>query len=213
MNQITIYREKPLTMEEFQRLESVAARIMSIKERPVYKSMPVADNNGDIYRYEHVLVSTGCEVFFRESPDERVMESLMRPATRQAIAVHLQRLCEHRPYARGADGWQTVVEDLIHDLSGCSEWGLIKTCERFRQERGATFFPQTADLIAEAKELDDRVRWAYAERSKPKPVKAIETEQAMKPSDEQKAKIAKILHDARLAHMPDFCEQCIAEEA
>lgn len=195
MNEIVIYREKPLSVEDFHKLDTAAGRFLTIREKLVSKSVPVVDNAGETYRWERALVPGGVEVFFRSEPDDRVMESLMRPATRQAVAVHLQRLYDHKPYARGEQGWQTVVEDLLHDLRDCPEWALLRTCEAFRLARGNRFFPDTADLVAGVRELADRVRWAYAARAKTVETKA-DPEPVHKDPPEERAKTVKMLHDA-----------------
>lgn len=208
MNQITTYREKPLSMEEYSRLEAHAGKYLSIREKLVSKSVPKVDSAGEIYGWEHDLVPQGVDVFFKAEPDERLMESLQRPATRQAIGIHLQRLYDHRPYGRGDAGWLTVVEDLIHDLSGCSEWALLKTCETFRLQQGARFFPETADLVAAVKRLDESLRWAYAARPNTRKIEAPQEERIPAPTDEGRARVAKVMHDAGLPHDKTFCAQC-----
>lgn len=170
MNQITVvqYRDKPLTVEAFGKLEALANRFMSIREKTVGKSMPVFDHNDEIIRWEYQLVPCGMEVFFKTEPDQAVMASIRRPATPEAIGIHLTRLCQHRPYGRGQEGWGMVVEDLMRDLAGCSEWALMKVCEGYRLQRGkdTTFFPATADLVAAVKALDDQIRWTGESRAK-----------------------------------------------
>lgn len=213
MKEITQYREHPLTVEEFRKLETTAARFMTVKEKLMGKSMPVADHAGEIYRYEHQLVSTGAEVFFKGEPDERVLESIMRPATRQAIAMHLTNLTLHKAYARGKEGFQIVVEDIIHDLNGCSEWALIKSCESFRLQRGNKFFPDTADLVHAVRNLDESVRWAYAARpsAKSMPVMQIE-EKHLEKTDEGRASVANTLHCAGIPHDKTFCQKCCTSD-
>lgn len=213
MNELTQYREKPLTLEDFSKLENLASRFMAVKEKTISKPVPVADNDGNIYRWEYDLIPVGTDVCFTGNPDERVMDAIMRPATRQAVAIHLARLCQHKPYARGHEGFQVVVEDMLHDLDGCSEWAVIKTCEHFRLSRTTRFFPDTADFVDGIKKLDDSIRVAYANRQ-PAP-KQIPMEKHMavpKPNEEQKAKIAKMLHDAGIAHDGTFCEGCGEEK-
>lgn len=210
MNQITTYREKPLTMEEFSRLEAYAEKFITVKEKLISKSVPKVDTNGEVYGWERDLVPQGTEVFFKAEPDERLMDSLQRPATRQAIGVHLQRLYDHRPYGRGDSGWLTVVEDLIHDLNGCSEWSILKTCETFRLQRGARFFPETADLVHVIKALDEGLRWAYAARPSTRKIEAPQPERIPAPTDEGRARVAKALHDVGLPHDKTFCAQCVA---
>lgn len=213
MNQIITYREKPLSMEEYSKLELHAGKYITVKEKLIRKNTPKVDEHGEVYGWEYDLVSCGSEVFFKTEPEERLMEALQRPATRQAIGVHLQRLYDHRPYARGNSGWQTVVEDLIHDLNGCSEWAILKTCESFRKQKGATFFPQTADLIMEVKRLDESLRWAYAARPSAKKLEMPKVPDAEKKTDEGRTRVAHALHDAGIPHDKEFCLKCKETEA
>lgn len=192
MTKITTYREKPLSMEEFSKLETYAEKCMTIREKHVSKSVPKTDADGNIYGWERDLVPAGKEVFFKSEPDERVMEAIMRPATKEAIFIHITRLSEHKPYGRGASGWQTIVEDLIHDLNGSSEWAIIKACEQFRLTKGMTFFPDTAELVHSIRNLDEQVRWAYAARpSSKKPEQTVEP--VAKPSPKTNRRKAKMM--------------------
>jgi len=203
------YREKPLTMEEFSKLELHASRFMTIREKLVSKPVPRVGSDGEVYGWERDLVTSGVEVFFKTQPDDRVMEAISRPATRQAIGMHLQRLYDHKPYGRGVSGWQTVVEDLIHDLDGCSEWALLKACEGFRLDTELTFFPDTAKIVSAVRSLDEQIRWAYAGRPSLKKAEVqAEEPKPPKPTDETRAKVAKTLHDAGIPHDKEFCKSC-----
>lgn len=195
MKEILPYREKPLTADEFRKLEDHSKKFMAVREKTISKSVPKLDNDGNVYGWERDLVAVGSEVFFKSEPDEKTMEAIMRPATDVAIGVHLQNLYDHRPYARGNEGWKTVVRDLIHDLKGCSEWALIKTCEKFRQQTGERFFPLTADLIHAVKGLDEQVRWAYAGRpsaKSPEP-KAPQITATTRASTKQRRRVGKAM--------------------
>lgn len=208
--ELTAYRPAPLTAEEYRRLDALAEKAISIKEKLMPKSVPVMDTNGEIYRWERDLVPCGIEVHFRIEPDERLMESLMRPAAPTAIAKHLTDLAAHKPYGRGEGGFQVIVRDMLHDLAGCSEWALLKTCEHFRLSRNSRFFPDSADLVHAAKSLDEQVRWAYASRGKPamEQARTPSPQPAQVKTDEGRANIAKVLHDAGIPHDKQFCEQC-----
>lgn len=198
MTEIEKYRPKPLTRDEFQKLETLAAKFMTVREKVISKSVPKVDANGDIYAWEHDLVPSGVEVFFKADPDDRVMESLFRLASDTAIAKALTDLEAHRTYGRGNAGWGTVLRDLVNDLAGCSEWALIKTCEKFRHESGGRFFPQTSDLVRSVKNLDEQARWAYAARpsSKAAEQKPI-PEPAPKKTPKSKRHVARLVKLAR----------------
>ncbi len=190
MNEVTKYRENPLTLEDFKKLEIHAAKYLTVREKMVSKSVPKVDHHGETYGWEYDLIPQGMEIFFKSQPPDALMESLQRPATRQAIGIHLQHLYDHRPYGRGDAGWQTVVENLIHDLSGCSEWAILKACEMFRLSRGGKFFPDTADLVYTVKNLDEQLRWAYAARpstgtSKPKTAWQVSNSLKQRPASQQ----------------------------
>lgn len=176
MTEIVTYREKPLSIEDFHKLESLAQKHLVFKERLVSKSVPKVDSQGNTYGWERDLVPMGTEVQFRSAPPENLMDSLQRPATRQAIAKHLTDMAAHRPYARGEGGFLTVVQDLINDLNGCSEWAILKTCETFRLQKGEKFFPNTAELVHAVKSLDESLRWAYAARPSQKKKPDAKTE-------------------------------------
>lgn len=208
MSEIEKYRPRPLTKEEFQKLEILSERFMTVREKMTSKSLPKVDNAGEVYGWERHLVPVGVEVIFKADPDERVMESLVRIASDIAIAKALTDLEAHRTYGRGDSGWAAVLRDLVKDLAGCSEWALLKTCETFRQERGGRFFPQTGDLVHAVRNLDEQTRWAYAARPSSKKPQNVEPVQEIVKTDEGRERVAKTLHDANLAHDKTFCVQC-----
>lgn len=161
MNEVVIYRENPLSISEFQKLETLAEKFMEIKSEPVSKLVPVKDHEGNIYSWEYDIVKYNTAVDFKIVPDKKIMESILRPATNKAIGIHLARLCQHKPYARGAEGFKIIMEDMLHDLSGISEWVILKICEKFRLDAGIKFFPDTADFVLAAKRLDAELKSAY----------------------------------------------------
>jgi hypothetical protein len=160
-------------MQKFSNLEREIKKYFSFSPRMISKSVPKVDSSGETYGWERDIVQSGEEVFIRSVPDTRVLDAMQRPALRQDIAVHLQRLSEHKPYGRGAKGWQTVSEDLIRDLEGCSKWALVRTCEKYRLTRGITFFPDTAEIVHCIRDLDRQVSAAQkaetAEAATPQP--------------------------------------------
>jgi hypothetical protein len=149
MNQLTTLepRQAPITPEDFQKLEAVIEKSFDL--RPVYKSIrrPVADDNGNVYRWEHDVEEVGLSLSQKTEADQRLLDAMRRPATAQIIAYHLTRLSAHKRNTKGGTAFQVIVEDLKRDLDGVSEWALVKAYEDLRKEEG-DFFP-SANHIAE----------------------------------------------------------------
>jgi hypothetical protein len=200
MNQITAYREKPLTVEEFGKLDRAANACFSIRTKTIGKTVPVCDHGGEIIRWEYDLVPVGLEVFRKAEPSPVLLESLQRPGTRQAIVTHLTRLCQHKPYGRGPEGFGIVMEDMTRDLEGCSEWALAKICEQMRLDREIEFFPDTARLVHEVRELSERISWEGRERPVKQAAAPVVLEVQPIRTARQKRRVARI---CRLAAKPN----------
>ena len=209
-NSPTIYRENPLNEQQFKNLEMAFKNNFSFKQKTIRKSIPKVDNNGDIYGWEYDLIPCGHEIFKKGSPDKQLLEALLRPATNSAIGKHLTRLEQHKVYTKGQEGFQIILEDMIHDLKGVSEFAIIKICENFRLDTKDKYFPLTASLVSEIKNFDDQLRW-NGEYMQPRLEKKQEPEY-QKPNDDGKRRVADVLHNANLPHSKDYCAKCNEEK-
>lgn len=142
-----------------ERMQSEAERVITIKEKAIFTSVPVKDDLGQICRWEYENVPCGFDVHFRETPSAELIEFIKKPASDTYIAKTLNDLSAHKPYARGAEFFAVIVRDLVQDLKGYSHWAIKKTCEKFRRDPDTTFFPDTAQFIKEVRDLHDQIKW------------------------------------------------------
>lgn len=201
MNQIVTHepRQQPLTAEKFLQLEAAIEK--SFTAKPVFTSIrvPVKDDLGNIYRWEHDLIETGLSLVPNGNPDPRLVDAMKRPATAQAIALHLKRLESHKRHVRGGFSWQVIVEDAVKDLIGVSEWAVMKAYDRLRKTEG-DFFPSVNEIVKAVRFYDDALKTEPKANVKPIP----KTESVARNAE----KVAEILHTAGIPHSKEFCQQC-----
>lgn len=197
MTEITIYRDKPLSVAQVETLHRKASEAVAFKPRNVTSLVWKRDEYGDLVqvREEH---EAGEEVFVRnrQALTPALLESLLRPAKEEHIGVHLTNLAAHLPYGRGGEGFAVVIADMCRDLEGVSEYAIIRACDRFRRDTELTFFPSSAQFVKFAKDTDFSLRTA-AKPEAPKKAEAVEVMPA--PTDKQRRRVARI---TRLALKP-----------
>ena len=118
------------------------------------------DEYGDTVEYTE-YADSGYDIVTRDNFSFKLIESLQRPTLARNIAKHLHRLQAHKRYARDSASWQIIVEDICNDLADVSEYAIIKICEKFRLDTTTSFFPDTAKLIKEIKDLDYSLKNIY----------------------------------------------------
>lgn len=160
MTSLIIYREKALTDEEFVRLDQLADENLQIKTKYMKVIKTRIDEYGDTVEYTD-YADSGYDIVTRDNFSFKLIESLQRPTLARNIAKHLHRLQAHKRYARDSASWQIIVEDICNDLADVSEYAIIKICEKFRLNTTTSFFPDTAKLIKEIKDLDYSLKNIY----------------------------------------------------
>lgn len=206
--EIDLYRNKPLEMDEFEKLDVLAEKNITFKKRFVDIVVWVTDEYGE-KKQQRDLVERGSELFVRRDIDQRLIDSLRRQAPAKSMIVHFTRLAQHKPFGRGNEGWAIVLEDLCKDLQGMSEYAIIKVCEQYRQDTEITFFPDTAKLQTRIRDLDASLR-----HLNDPPMNKIDggiyNHRPVFEQDglEKRQRVAGVMHDAHLPHSPDFCLQC-----
>lgn len=172
MTNLVVYRENALTDDEYTKLDVLAAEKLSVKPKYIRVVKTRQDEYGEAVEYAE-YVASGYEIFPRGELPDRLIDSLKRPTLARNIAKHLHRLAAHKKFTRDNASWEIVVEDLCNDLAQVSEYAIIKTCEKFRLDTSSPFFPDTAQLVKEAKDLDwsiKHISFADEYRERPKVV-------------------------------------------
>ncbi len=150
---LTAYRPQALSVEDFHKLDVLAAQSLSFRNRQIRQVYRDTDEYGD--QVERVrYLDGGPEIHAKGEVKKALIESLSRPASSRHIGVHLARLSAHKPYGRGPEGFSIIVEDLCRDLEGVSEYAIMKSCEHFRRDDKITFFPDTAVFLKWCRDLD-----------------------------------------------------------
>jgi hypothetical protein len=196
------------TQVQFFRIE--AERVVCIREKISGKSIPVKDNDGNVYRWEYDLVRCGSEVHFREQPSADLLKFILQPATDAQIGKMLFDLVAHKPFSRGEEAFAVVTRDLAKDLAGCSGWAIKKICEKFRRDITERFFPDTAVFVFEVRALNDQLRCnsdTAARQKRNDPPQPVAEPTPVK-TYEGKARVAEILHNSKIPHDREHCRQC-----
>lgn len=157
MSNLVVYRDKPLSSNDFYKLETLIEQNVSFREKENYALVWEMDEYGDRVQVKRPT-GLGCEIFFYGELEPRLMEAVQRPAKDTHIGVHLMELAAHKPWGRGPEMWSIVVRDLTRDLAGVSEFCIVKACEKFRRDPDLKFFPDTAVLLSFIKEMDWRLK-------------------------------------------------------
>lgn len=202
MNQLTTLepREKPLSVEDYQKLETLLASNYKILTDLV--SVPLVDTHGEVYGWRKEARQVGIAIT-SDTLDPRVIQAVQRPATKKAIGVHLTRLAAHKHNARGGIAFQVIVEDACRDLEGCSEWAVMKAYDRLRNEPG-DFFPSLKTIVDTVKWFDAGAK-SMGEKKETKQERPAEQKQDR---TEGKYRVAQVMHDAGLPHDKEFCRGC-----
>ena len=204
-------RKKPLDPVKFATLEVDLARCFDIKPMTRAVSVPLKDAEGKVYAWETGSVDDGLGFTQIAMPPIKFVEALCRPAAPGYITAHLTRLEAHLKHTRGPEAFTLICEDIDRDLTGCSEWAVVKACETFRQGT-KPWFPDTPAFIAEVRKWDDLAR----RMAEPKPlrepafVKKPEPYQREERTPEMKQRVADLLHGKgfHTGHEKRFVENC-----
>jgi hypothetical protein len=204
-NAVATYRNQPLEFSEFEKLDDLAKRNISFRTRCLPMLVWDTDEYGDKVQ-RRSMVETAPELFANGEIDQRLLDSLRRAAPSKSILAHFSRLAAHKPYGRGNEGWAIVLEDLCKDLNGISEYAVIKSCEHFRKDPSITFFPDTALLQRHILDLDFALRNLRDQQKQG--IEAPREPEREHPTDEGKARVSEVLHNAGLPHSGEYCMKC-----
>ncbi len=201
MNEIIEYREKPLTEVEFQKLSSVADKYFLFKPKLVGKRVPKRCEDGEIYGWEHDLVESGYEIITKGEPPLKLIESIKRPATKEAIRRHLYTLSIMKRYTGGDVGFSVIVHELEKRLTNCSEYALMKICEDLAMDTRSQFFPDPAVIVANVVSFQNQLEIQSSPYPKYKNESSDDLEKQFiyRPSIKQKIRVARL---AKLAVKP-----------
>lgn len=146
-------REKPLSVTDFAKIETLIEENCTVKTARRLKSVPLKDADGFIYAWASELESLGTEIVVNQELDQRLIEAIQRPAKSVNTIYHFTRLAATKRNTRGDAGFQVILEDLAYDLRGKSEWAMIKACEYFRKQP-SPFFPDHHQILEKVEQFD-----------------------------------------------------------
>ena len=139
-------REKPLTVPDFAKIETLIENSCTVKSIRKHGSLPKKDPDGFIYAWTFESTEIGLEIIAIEDIDPRLIDAVQRPASSQGVIYHFTRLAALKRNTKGDVGFQVTLEDLAYDLRGRSEWAIMKSCEYFRKQK-SPFFPDHAEIL------------------------------------------------------------------
>ena len=195
MNELILQpRQSALSLDDYEKLNTLADASFSFKPTFTSSSMPIKDDLGNIVSWEAAIVETGSTLQITGNPDRRLVDALQRPAPAGYIVAHLTRLGAHLRHTKGAAAFTIVTEDVARDMAGMSEWAVVKTCEEFRHGN-KPFFPDTPELIACLKKWAERADSFRVKEENVKPqqeeTKVQQTER--KRTVKQKRRVSKLV--------------------
>ncbi len=100
-------------------------------------------------------------------------QEMARPAHDDTIRGKLLELSVLKRIDGGEIRIKMVVDSLVKDCSGFSEWAIIEACEHYRK-KDTPFFPDVGEYFQYAKMLDRRYRRALDDINNPKPKPKVE---------------------------------------
>lgn len=205
MNQLTVLepREKPLTVEAFEKIEEVLHRHFEVKTLTAAQSVPKVDAQGEIYGWEIRAVPVGVGIKAKGEVDTRIVDAVQRPATKAAINFHLTKLSAHKRTTQGGMAFKIILSDAERDLEGCSEWAVMKAYDKLRNEPG-DFFPSLKTIV-------DTVKWFDAGARSMGNTPAKHTPLPVTPKEDRtegKYRVASVMHKAGIPHDKEFCREC-----
>jgi hypothetical protein len=99
------------------------------------------------------------------------MALAIRPASEATIMDKVQRLVLLKPLANDSGRLKVVLESILEDISGCSEYILKTVCNDFRMDTSNKFFPDYAVFVTTIKNkneellfLNKRLNEVYAKK-------------------------------------------------
>lgn len=186
-------RQEPLTPGDFVQLSEAMDRMFDVKQVTQSVQRPIRDELGITYRWEHDIEVIGLKPVPRGDVPQRLVDALARPSTDETVIAHLTRLALHKRHTGGASAFRAILSDLAQDLSGLSEWALVKACEDFRTT-GDVWFPSTPEIIAAVRKWD-RLAKDCGKREQP------ETETATPPAPKEKRTFRQVRRVSRLCRI------------
>lgn len=190
MNNLTQYREKPLSADNFKKLHDAAEKVITFKIRYSPSLVSVKDEYGDMVQKRDYSPS-GYEVFKKGEIVPELLQSLCRPCPLTHTGLHLKNLEAHKPFGRGLGSWQQIIEDLCKDLDGVAEFSIIKICEKWRHDTETTFFPNTAILLKDIRDFDFSLKQLKAEK-KPDTIQPEIPDAPLTESQEHKKRVVTV---------------------
>ncbi len=187
MNEILPYREKPLSDCDFKKILTLTKKYFVFEPRMIGASVPRKDHEGNIYAWEHEMISDGYDFQQIEEPPAALVDAMSRPATTSAIKEHLFVLSRMKRYTGGDAGLFVIAREIFRHLPDCSEFVLMKICDDFALDTSSPFFPDPAVFIAAVKKLQSKISGA-AEKRKPEP----KPEPFEKPTAKQRRRAGRI---------------------
>src|SRR5574343_1951287 len=125
-------QKKENEIESFTSFEQRASQFVEIKERFEEKLTWGTDEYGDKIQVKN-LIPCGLEIVYKSKTPQEILDKLTKTCQSKSMIAHFTRLRVHKPYAMGEEIWSILIEDLCKDLSGVSEYAVIKICEKFRK--------------------------------------------------------------------------------
>jgi len=125
----------------------------------------------------------------------KALEEMARPGSDDLIRGHLLELSVIKRLDGGNRRIKMVIDALVKDVSGFSEWAIIETCEHFRK-RKIPFFPDVGEFFHLAKNKHTMYENALNDLHKPKQKEEDEQEE-YKPMRNSKIRVKRMIKLAR----------------
>lgn len=192
MNELTIIqpRQTALTPKDFNKLESLVEKNFDLKEKYTFGSVETTDECG-VHKWERGIIGTELQLTPNGDINPLLTEALQRPYSNPSVGVHITRLSVHKGFKGGDFGLQVVIEDAIKDLSGKSEWALVKACEEIRKDAEKFFsYPVFVDLVNKYHNA------LFQDSATDIDVDTKKVEEFIPDTAEQKAKVAELIKNS-----------------
>jgi len=149
-------REVPLDEKAVEKIEEVLKSSGACKVETKYGNVPVRDDEGEIIKWVFGAVETK-KVYDPEKISEKIRDTLLRPASKQAIAFHLIRLGAHVRDTMGAEALAVKASDIAREIDGVSEWAVIETCREVWLSK-QKWYPQSGELVETIRRKDEAMK-------------------------------------------------------
>jgi hypothetical protein len=146
-------RAKPLDPNDIGKLRNALQKYS--ESSAVYGTTPKHDNDG--VQYAESWEKTGEVVRYDgESMSEPLKEALLRPATKQAIIVHVMHLALYLRDTRGKEALALVAKAIADDLGKVSEWAVVEGCRILRET--CKWYPAISEILDVVRKKDAELK-------------------------------------------------------